>query len=170
MRTQLGEFEAAAAAGLELQRGANLLEAVLESNGSVQSDERMVLEAIFDEDISLGLYGDETRFSLTLTSEGGAGGGGGGAGGGGNGVASPIVLHLRTPPEYPSHVAPTIDSLEGLEEAEADYVRLALLKLFYERRGPLGEADGASPEDSEVAMGVVTMWTEWLKDEWLAKP
>ena len=168
LRDKVESFAAAARASVDAARagGGGLLEEIFEVNAAVQSEERMVLEAIFAEGFTLPERdeGDvaaapEAAFRLLVASEAD-----------GADERPPIALHANCPPEYPSHLPPTIERLEGLASAdEEEFVRLSLLNLFYERRGPLGEGGAGAEEGGELSAGVVHIWSEWLKDEWMGK-
>ena len=81
------------------------------------------------------------------------------------GAAAPLLLRLRFPREYPSHLPPEVERLEGVARDCEEYVRLSLLSLYYGQRGPAP----TDIEESEVSAGVVHSWVEWLRDEWLDK-
>ena len=66
-----------------------------------------------------------------------------------------VVFLARFPAEYPSHLPPSVELLEGVADAaDAQFVRDSLALAFYE---------------ASVGAPVVHAWAEWLRDEWIAK-
>jgi len=71
------------------------------------------------------------------------------------GVEQSVVMRALMPPEYPSHLPPTVEIMEGVEgKAECSLVQDSLTLLFF---------------DEYVGTCVMPMWAEWLRDEWIAK-
>ena len=65
-----------------------------------------------------------------------------------------VVFLARFPAEYPSHLPPSVELLEGVADAaDAQFVRDSLALAFYE---------------ASVGAPVVHAWAEWLRDEWIA--
>ena len=62
--------------------------------------------------------------------------------------------------EYPSHLPPRLEIVDGVAAEDAPLVRDSLLALFYAQR----EESAAAGEPAE---GVVHRWTEWVKEEWM---
>ena len=70
------------------------------------------------------------------------------------------MLRVTPVPEYPSHLPPSCEVIEGVEEAsDAAFVADSLQSLFYSAREELGEG--------EPGECVVHLWGEWLRDEWM---
>ena len=108
----------------------------------------MVLEAIFGDDLSCSDDGDGRALSLKVSCE----------------RRAPVLLRLRLPAEYPSHLPPEILEISGGVGAERrDEACVNLRRLYYERRGELG--DDGSPVRADDVAGVVHEWAEWLKDD-----
>ena len=158
-----------AQAAIEVVRDRGVFEERALANVAAQGDEQMVLEAIFGDALTPEEGEEEEEgapeseaeaparaFRLKVESEA-------------EGSSLPaLTLHVRYVSASPSHLPPVLVKLEGFASPEEEeYVRLSLLHLYFEKRGPLGE-DGAAIDDGEVAAGVVHSWTEWLKDEWMA--
>ena len=72
-----------------------------------------------------------------------------------------VVLRVRTVAEYPSHLPPSVEIADGVEEGDRDFVCDSLRALFYAQR----EESAAAEEPAE---GVVHQWAEWLREEWIA--
>mmetsp|Transcript_21550 Transcript_21550/g.35563 ORF Transcript_21550/g.35563 Transcript_21550/m.35563 type:complete len:505 (-) Transcript_21550:335-1849(-) len=146
MESQLQAFEAQAATSLEEMRVRGKLETVLEENLTLQDEETMVLQAIFGEDCTLGGSAGDTTLperSLRLVVQGEDGAQ----------QHRRIVLFIRMVSQYPSHLPPHCELLDGVAQADAVFVIASLRLLFFER------ADGAS---------IIHQWSEWLRDEWIA--
>ena len=159
----------AAGARLVADRESGALVEALEANEATREEECMVLEAVNGEEAfkRIDAAGD-------ADAPGGAemGGEGGGAGAypafslevtgerGGGGEAR-VVLRVRTVAEYPSHLPPSVEIADGVEEGDRDFVCDSLRALFYAQR----EESAAAEEPAE---GVVHQWAEWLREEWIA--
>jgi hypothetical protein len=144
--TAAAERAAAARAALEAEGGCT--SEALDENRSMQEDERIVLQAMFGEDDCTLLEADEGGEEppgVTLVVEAPNK----------KGEDRSIRLRARMPSEYPSHLPPTCEVLEGIEtKVECTFVADSLALLFF---------------DHSVGECVVPMWAEWLRDEWIAK-
>jgi hypothetical protein len=110
----------------------------------------MVLEAIFGEESFIREGGVEPpAFALAVAGE---------AAGGGE-----VTVRLRVSmlAEYPSHLPPGVEIVDGVGVEDAGFVSDSLRALFYAQR----EEGLAADEPPE---GVVHRWAEWLRDEWMA--
>jgi len=140
--------ERAAAAAAALQAEGGCAPETLEENRSMQEDERIVLQSMFGEDACALLEADEggeQEPGLSLLVEAANK----------KGEERAIRLRMRMPPEYPSHLPPTCEVLEGIEtKVECTFVADSLALLFF---------------DQSVGECVVPMWAEWIRDEWIAK-
>jgi len=139
----------AAQARLDADRAAGLAGAALEENEAAQEEELMVLEAVLGEE---GFEREEEAappaFRLTVAGERARG--------------EPTAVQLRVTfvVEYPSHLPPRLEIVDGVAAEDAPLVRDSLLALFYAQR----EESAAAGEPAE---GVVHRWTEWVKEEWM---
>ena len=127
--------------------GGSLAAEVLEENASLQDDERVVLQSMFEEDECELLEAPEgyiggVRLRVAAPNK--------------KGVEQAVALRALMPPEYPSHLPPTVEIVDGIEggKAEAAYVADQLTLYFF---------------DEFVGTCVLPMWAEWLRDEWIAK-
>ena len=125
---------------------------VREENAGAQQDELVVLQSMFGEEGECELLG------------GAADPGDGGEPVGvqllvqaadKTGRERTLTLRAVMPPEYPSHLPPSVEVHgDGMVAAEASHVRDCLALLFF---------------DEHVGSMVVPAWAEWLRDEWIAK-
>jgi hypothetical protein len=121
-------------------------EAMLTANRACQEDELVALEAIFADDFTRDV---ETQDAFRLSVEGE------------NAKREPVRIALRVQfvPEYPSHLPPILSVVDGaVGGEEAALVIESLQAVFFERRG-------AASDDFE---GIMHVWVDWIKDEWLA--
>ena len=73
----------------------------------------------------------------------------------------PVLLKLCFPPEYPSHLPPTLAVAAGIDAAAVGYVSCSLLADFFTRLG--GFDEGGEP--GEEPEGTVHPWSEWLNSD-----
>ena len=146
---------AAAALALEAASTASGgLEGVHEANRAAQEEELMVLEAIFGEEAMDKGDAEEGSLptSFQLQVEGETAGG----------TPKTIELRVQLVPEYPSHLPPVAELLEGVSVDDAPSVADSLHALFFKQRQEAGD-------DCELSECVVVhQWAEWLREEWLA--
>jgi hypothetical protein len=118
-------------------------------NAAAQEEELMVLDAIFGEDLTLGEPpaegGGARAMELRVACEG----------------REPVLLKLCFPPEYPSHLPPTLAVAAGIDAAAVGYVSCSLLADFFTRLG--GFDEGGEP--GEEPEGTVHPWSEWLNSD-----
>lgn len=63
---------------------------------------------------------------------------------------------------YPSHLPPTVKIVEGeADTRDINFVVASLHHLFFGQR--------AERLEGEEPSGIVHTWTEWLRNEWIAK-
>ena len=62
--------------------------------------------------------------------------------------------------EYPSHLPPGVEVVEGIDADDRTFVCDSLRALFYRERAEVAE--------DEPPEGIVHKWTEWLQEEWIA--
>ena len=65
-----------------------------------------------------------------------------------------VAMRVTLCDGYPSHVPPCVELLEGVPAPDVPFVADSLAELFY---------------DTSVGASVVHAWSEWLRDEWIAK-
>jgi hypothetical protein len=122
-----------------------------ELNRAAQEEELMVLEAIYGEEALAKEEGEPTTaFALCVEGETAAG--------------KPASVRLRVSfvPEYPSHLPPGVELLEGAAADDAPFVADSLHARFFAQRREAGD-------DCELSECVVVhAWAEWLRDEWMA--
>jgi hypothetical protein len=118
--------------------------AAADENAEAQAEERVVLQAIFGDDDFAELPGAaDGAVRLRVAGETRAK------------KEAAVVFLARFPAEYPSHLPPSVELLEGVADAaDAQFVRDSLALAFYE---------------ASVGAPVVHAWAEWLRDEWIAK-
>ena len=79
-----------------------------------------------------------------------------------SGKEAQVTIRVAMVKEYPSHLPPRCEVLEGVPGIDGiNFVSHSLLSLFYKEQ--------ANRMDGEDPTGVVHNWTEWLRDEWIAK-
>ena len=136
---------AAAAARVDADRASGALTEMLEANSATHEEELMVLEAIFGEEGFARNEGVEPpAFALTVGSDDGA---------------HALQLRVQLVAEYPSHLPPTVEVVDGAPPADAAFIADALRELYFRERDETRAAD-------EPAEGVCHKWSEWIKDEW----
>ena len=147
---------AAARAALEAEGG--LSRAALEENRGLQDDERTVLLSMFGEDECTieehadGMPGGgdllkeapAVRLTVVGTDKAGA--------------ERRLVLRASPPTEYPSHLPPACEVLEGLDGPAAAAERAHVCDLLALRFF-----------DEHVGSFVTPQWVEWLRDEWMSQ-
>lgn len=148
---------------LDAQRADGTIEATLEQNRSTQDEELMVLEAIFAEALVKEEAEDSghAAYALELTGETASK------------AEARLRLRVRYLPEYPSHLPPACELCllaDGADEANTGGMVLteddaaaavsSLQAMFFEARAETAAAD-------EPAEGIVHLWAEWLREEWL---
>ena len=140
---------AAAQSKLDADRASGTLDEALEANASVAEEELMVLEAIFGEE-AFERDMDESlpTFTLLVTECNG------------KGEETTVKLRITMVAEYPSHLPPGVEVLEGVDADDRTFVCDSLRALFYRERAEVGE--------DEPPEGIVHKWTEWLQEEWIA--
>ena len=89
---EVAALDAAARAAVVRAEKGGQLAAALEANERARGEEMMVLEAIFGDDLSCSDDGDGRALSLKVSCE----------------RRAPVLLRLRLPAEYPSHLPPEI--------------------------------------------------------------
>ena len=114
----------------------------------------MVLEAIFGEDYVAGGEADQdarVKFHLWVNGE--------------DGCRSDGSIYLwvdLTVTAYPSHAPPGCRVVEGESDTrDIAFVEASLQEIFFAQRN--------AREEGEEPVGIVHAWTEWLRDEWIAK-
>merc|ERR1712166_26888 len=138
---------AAAVADLEALKSSGGLDEVLEANQEAQEEELMVLESIFDELFTQD-EDDTGCFTLAVVGENT------------NGKEMKLMMKVKFVPEYPSHLPPTLQIVDGIPEADQALVIDALTAKYFKAREEARESE--EPVEAQVYI-----WTEWLKEEWM---
>ena len=97
-------------------------EAACEANASAQEEELMVLEAIFGEE---GLVREEGALPATFTLRV--------DGEGADGTPRTVALKVSYLEEYPSHLPPTVELVEGVPDEDKAFITNSLHALFYKQ-------------------------------------
>ena len=125
---------AAAQSKLDADRASGTLDEALEANASVAEEELMVLEAIFGEE-AFERDMDESlpTFTLLVTECNG------------KGEETRVKLRITMVAEYPSHLPPGVEVLEGVDADDRTFVCDSLRALFYRERAEVGEEHHRAP-------------------------
>ena len=120
---------------------------MLEANQEAQEEELMVLESIFDELFTQD-EDDTGCFTLAVVGENT------------NGKEIKLMMKVKFVPEYPSHLPPTLQIVDGIPEADQALVIDALTAKYFKAREEAVESE--EPVEAQVYI-----WTGWLKEEWM---